>query len=114
MRWITFYFSHSENSDSISTTKERDRLKIAKCPPNQIKLNKYEKYMLNVMNKLNFSEVQDNFQRKCKEDLRKSKVKLFVFDDKCRNVYKMEPNKQNKTNLLMAMWQRFIERHQVI
>ena len=53
---------------------------------------------MNVINKLEFKKINDKFQRKLKEDIKKVRESpnMLVFADKSTNVYELKPEDHQK------------------
>ena len=58
----------------------------------------FEKDLMNVINKLEFKKINDKFQRKLKEDIKKVRESpnMLVFADKSTNVYELKPEDHQK------------------
>ena len=61
-------------------------------------LDNFEKDLMNVINKLEFKKINDKFQRKLKEDIKKVRESpnMLVFADKSTNVYELKPERPPK------------------
>ena len=69
-----------------------------KCPPQCADLDNFGEDLMNVINKLEVKKINDKFQRKLKEDIKKVRESpnMLVFADKSTNVYELKPEDHQK------------------
>ena len=98
MRWIAHFFLQENEEDQESMKRENYGFMTRKCPPQCADLDNFEKDLMNVINKLEFKKINDKFQRKLKEDIKKVRESpnMLVFADKSTNVYELKPEDHQK------------------
>ena len=98
MRWKAHFFLQENEEDQESMKRENYGFMTKKCPPQCADLDNFEKDLMNVINKLEFKKINDKFQRKLKEDIKKVRESpnMLVFADKSTNVYELKPEDHQK------------------
>ena len=98
MRWKAHFFLQENEEGQESMKRENYGFMTRKCPPQCADLDNFEKDLMNVINKLEFKKINDKFQRKLKEDIKKVRESpnMLVFADKSTNVYELKPEDHQK------------------
>ena len=98
MRWKAHFFLQENEEDQEGMKRENYGFMTRKCPPQCADLDNFEKDLMNVINKLEFRKINDKFQRKLKEDIKKVRESpnMLVFADKSTNVYELKPEDHQK------------------
>lgn len=96
MRWKA-YFPNSENNTTVPQNNKFD-LKSRNLPPRNDLLEAFEEDMFKMVENIRFKNVNNTFQNKLKNDIRKINAtpKVLVFADKSRNLYQLEKEHYNK------------------
>ncbi|XP_072050354.1 uncharacterized protein [Amphiura filiformis] len=95
IRWRTFFFL---NPDASSRRKETYGFPTTKPPPQVPELKEFEDGMLNIIQNVEFRNVNKPFQKQLSKDIKniKEDEHLFVPADKTTNFYKVKPEQYNK------------------
>ena len=108
MRWKAFYFLNSDsdsesdvsssNSESSDIPSEKYGLKSKRTPPVIDELTSFENDLLDMVDNIEFQQVNDDFQYTLKQDVKNiaSSDKLLVKADKTRNMYEMKVTDYDK------------------
>lgn len=109
MRWKAFFFLNQVSDDTRSEIEDSDEesnndlygkfgLKSKKTPPPVEEMAEFEKDMLDMVERIEFKPVSDQFQTKLKHDMKKihDSDKILVQADKSRNIYKMDNAEYSK------------------
>ena len=94
MRWTAYFFL---NPDVSTSSKDTYGLKSTKNPPPVDELKEFEDDMLKMVQSTKFTQVNNPFLIKLKNDTDhiKKETKLLIAEDKTTNFYKLEPSKYN-------------------
>ena len=86
MQWKALFFEN----ETENTLKYG--FKTRKCQPQHKDLMKFEDDLQKIISNVQFRRVNNGFQNRVKNDIRsiQSSKKVFVFEDKTRNIYEME------------------------
>ena len=98
MRWKAFFFDRNEQDNSDPTNNDNFGFKSRKCPPQNSDLDKFEADFLDMVHNIKFRNVNNKFQNKLNEDIRKIKksTKAFIPADKTSNFYKLDKTQHDK------------------
>jgi hypothetical protein len=90
VRWRSFFFLHPEVTPE---QKETYGFRSTKSPPPIPELKEFEDGMLNLVQNIEFTNVDKQFQKKISSDTKKIKEddKLLIAADKTTNFYKLKP-----------------------
>lgn len=95
IRWKTYFFLNGE-----SNTKEKNNygFKSQKTPPRNKLLENFEQDLLDIINKIKFRRITDNFQKKLADEVKeiKNSKQILVRADKTTNIYKIDPTDYEK------------------
>ena len=94
MRWKAHFFINGSNE----ATNNKFGLKSRNNPPHVKELKDFEEDMLQMIENLEFRNVNDQFLNTLASDAKKiqSTPNVLVFADKTRNIYEMDPQKYNQ------------------
>ena len=98
MRWKAYFFMENKATNEEEPRKETYGFK-SKYHPSQSKyLKAFEKDLFNIVDKLKFRPMHNEFQQQLKEDITqiKSSPDFFIFADKTNNIYKSTPQEYQK------------------
>ena len=96
MRWKAYFFDNdignSENNSNKYGFKSRN------CPPQNNDMEKLEDDVLLMIKNIEFRRVNNDFQSKLKDDIKKisSSNNVFVFADKTANMYELSKDQYDK------------------
>ena len=105
MRWKAFYFLNNDAESEVSTSEDEEPiinenfgLKSKRTPPKIDEMIDFERELFEMVENIQFQEVNDSLQSKLKEDVKKldSSDDIFVQADKSRNMYKMDGSSYDK------------------
>ena len=96
MRWKTHFLMSGE--DNSKNNSPHFGFKSTKTPPQVQELKPFENDMYKMIETLEFKKVHDPFLTTIQEDIKKikSSKNVYVFADKTRNLYEMDPPKYNQ------------------
>ena len=88
MRWKALFYMNGSEENS----QETYGLKSLNCPPKIKEMVAFEKDLWNLVSKLRFRNMQNNFQKQLNEDIKaiKKSNKVLVCADKTSNIYKLD------------------------
>ena len=91
LRWRVFFFLHPENTPK---GKETFGFPSQNSPPQVAELHEFENGLTNIIENIQFRQINNKFQHQMKKDLKKLKQskKLIVPADKTSNLYAMDPS----------------------
>ena len=94
MRWKAFYME----KDDVDLSEEKFGFKSKRVPPKIEGMANFEREMFDMIHKLEFRDVNDDFQNKLKSDMKQinKSDKIYVPADKTRSIYKMDKEKYTK------------------
>ena len=97
MRWKAFFFLRGDRSDAQDENGKYG-LKRQKCPPQIEALKPFEADMLKLIDEVEFTTVNDDFQKRLRADIEsiRNSDAVFVPADKTRNLYKMGREQYDK------------------
>ena len=92
LRWKVFFFEHPE-----AKTKSKNNFGLAStnAPPKSASTKRFEDDLYNLVQSVEYIEIDSKFQKTLKKDLRQIRKShnVIVFADKTNNVYEIERNK---------------------
>lgn len=97
MRWKAFFFLRGDK-DEKQDCDEKFGLKSRRCPPQIDELKPFEDDMTKLIEDLEFTSMDDDFQRTLRNDTDKirNSATVFVPADKTHNLYEMETRQYDK------------------
>ena len=95
IRWRAYFFLHPGDKPKL---KENYGFKSTKTPPVVQELSKFEESLSKMIQDIQFRNVNDNFQKQLKKDLKQFKKSehMIIPADKTTNFYKVQPNEYEK------------------
>ena len=98
LRWKAYHFCKSNSQPVNEPANGYSGFKTLTAPPPNEHLNAFENDLYDLIQKVEFTNVQNTFQRKLRKDVQsiKSSNDMLIFADKSANLYELSRDHYEK------------------